>query len=69
MANDSVGIIFVLVQEVVCTRKCNLVDVLLNLVGCHTYTTISNGNGLGILVNADGNLQVTQFAFELSFAA
>ena len=69
VTNNSVGIVLVLVQEVIGARECNLVDVLLNLVGSHTNTTVGNCDGLGILVNADGNLQVAQLAFEFALAA
>ena len=69
VANNGIGIILVFVQKVVGTREGNLVDVLLYLIGSHTYTTVGNGNGLGILVNANGYFQISQFAFEFTLAA
>ena len=69
MSDNGISIILVFVQEIVSARECNLVDVFLYFVGSHTYTTVGNSNGLGILINTDSNFQVTQFAFEFTFAA
>ena len=51
MSDDGVGDVLVLVEEVACTRECNLVDVLVNFFGGHTYAVVADGDGLCVLVN------------------
>ena len=60
MADDS--LILVLVEELLGTRECNLVDVLVDLLGGHTDTAVGDGQRLGILVGGDVDSQITQLA-------
>ena len=51
MSDYGICDVLVLVEEVACTRKCNLVDVLVNFFGGHTYAVVADGDGLCVLVN------------------
>ena len=68
MADDGVGIVLVLLQEVVGAGESYLVDVLLNLLGCHADAVVAHGDGLGILVDADAHLQLAHLTLEVAFA-
>ena len=63
MSDDSLSIIFVFFQKITCTRKCNLVDVTIYLIGCHTNSTVTYGECFFLFVNTDSNSQIAQFAF------
>ena len=68
VADDGVCVILVLVEEVVGSRESNLVDVLLDFVSRHADTVIANGNGFGVFIDADTNLQVAHLTLEVAFA-
>ena len=51
-----VGLVLVLLHEIRCAGKCDLVDVLLDLVRRHTKTVIDELQGLLLRVHDDLNL-------------
>ena len=58
MTDDLVFICLVLIfcQEILCTGKCDLVDILFHFLGGHTDTIILDGDGL--VLGIDGNLNL-----------
>ena len=64
MSNDSRSIVFVLVEEFLGTRKGDLVDILVNLIGSHAYTIVAHSQRLGVLIDFDCNLEVIGLAIE-----
>ena len=67
MADDGVGVVLVLVEEVVGARECNLVDVLVDFLFCHTEATVADGERALVLVETDVDGQVAQLALEVAF--
>ena len=53
MTYDGDLVILVLVEELLCSREGNLIDVLLYLLSCHPDTMIADSDGLGLGVEAD----------------
>ena len=53
MTYDGDLVILVLVEELLCSREGNLIDVLLYLLSCHPDTTVTDSDGLGLGVEAD----------------
>ena len=64
MTDDSLGFVFVLVDKLLSTGESNLVDVLINLLGRHTYTMVADSKGFLILINTYTHAYVAQLAFE-----
>ena len=63
MADDVGGILsFVFGEEVLCTGKCDLVDVFVHLLGAHTDAVVNDAYGFVIFVHLYLNGEVTQFA-------
>ena len=46
MADYAAELVLVLLEELPCRRECDLVDVLVDLLLCHTYTVIDDLEGL-----------------------
>ena len=46
-------VILVLVEELLCSREGDLIDVLLYLLSCHPDTTVADSDSLGFGVEAD----------------
>ena len=46
-------VILVLVEELLCSREGDLIDVLLYLLCCHPDTTVTDSDGLGLGIEAD----------------
>ena len=53
MTDDGDLVILVLVEEFLCTRESDLVDVLLYLIRSHPDTSVADGDGLLLRVEAD----------------
>lgn len=66
MANDGRSIVLILFQEVIRTRKGYLVDVFVNLLGCHSNATVRNRKSPFRLINADANRQIAHFTLEVA---
>ena len=66
MADDVVGIVLVLLEEVGDTREGDLVDILVDLLLGHADTVVADGNGafVGIEIHTDG--EVAQIALEIA---
>ena len=48
-----ISLILVFLNEVCCTGKRNLIDIFINLIGCHADAVILKGNGFVIGINND----------------
>ena len=55
MADNGIGIFFVLLEEVICSRKSYLVDVFVNFLGSHTDAAVADGQCAGFFVKLDLN--------------
>ena len=66
VTDDGVGIVLVFLQEVIGTGEGNLVDVFVDFFGCHTQTTVTDGDGTVVLVGFYADGQIAQFPFELT---
>ena len=66
MADDVVGVVFILLQEVVDTRESNLVDILVNLLLGHTDTAVRDGDGTLVSIQRYMNGHVAQFTLKLT---
>ena len=43
MTDNRIGVVLVFLQEVIHTREGDLVDILIDLLSCHTDTTVADG--------------------------
>ena len=64
MTDDAVGAVLILLKEVRCTRKGNLVDILVNLLGSKTDTIVAYGN----CICTKGNYYLGSAKFTLELA-
>ena len=69
MTNNSISIILVTFKEVCSTREGNLIDVLFNLLGRHTNTTVTYSKCFCLGINLNLHSQVTEFTTHLSTRA
>ena len=60
MADDGVGRLLVFIEEVGNAREGNLVDVLVDFLGCHADASVADGKRLCLLVEGHANSQVAQ---------
>ena len=56
------GLILILIEELLGTRECNLVDVFVDLLGGHSDTAVGDGQRLGIFVGSNMNCKAAEFA-------
>ena len=68
MSDYAVQLVFVLFQELPGRRECNLVDVLVHLLGSHSYATVRNGEGVLLVVGLDVDGGIAEFSLEFTFA-
>ncbi len=61
MADDVANLVLVLLQKLSGAGERNLVDVLVHLFFRHANSVIDNLEGLGFLVQLDGDFQLAQF--------
>ena len=66
MTYDGANLIFVLLQELACRRKSNLIDVLVHLFFCHTDTAVSDLKCLFFFVQFDSHLKFAKLALEVT---
>ena len=66
MTDNAVGGVLVFFEEFLGARESNLVDVFLDVVGCHADAVVADGKGAFFLVDCNGYLEVTKFALELA---
>ena len=59
-------LVLVLLHELLGTRECDLVDVLVYLLGRHAHAAVRHGQRLLLLVHGHTNRQVAQLAFGLA---
>ena len=61
-----VGVVFVLCQKIFGTGECNLVDVFVNIFGCHAYAVVADCECAGFLIDRNRDLKLAYFAFEIA---
>ena len=66
MADNGVGLVLILLQEVVHTREGDLVDVAVHLLGGHTDTPVADGEGSCLLVQRDTYGQIAHLTLEVT---
>ena len=66
MTDNRIALLLVLLHELLGTRKCNLVDVLLYLLSGHADPCIRYRNGLFLLINIDTDRQIAQLTLEIT---
>lgn len=52
-----IGLVLILLQEILCSRKCDLVDVLIHFFHGHTEAVIGEGDRLIVGIHRHGNLK------------
>ena len=65
MADDS-RLILVFLEELARAGECYLVDILIDLLLCHTDTAVDNLKGTGLGVSLDVDCQIAEIALELA---
>jgi hypothetical protein len=58
MSDDRIGIVFIFFKKIFSTRKCNLIDELINFIGSHSYSSIGNGERFFLFIELDANRQI-----------
>ena len=66
MADDGLGLVLVLVEEVGDAGEGNLVDVLVDLLGRHADAAVGDGERAGLLIEGDADGEVAQVAGEVA---
>ena len=66
MADDGLGLVLVLVEEVGDAGEGNLVDVLVDLLGRHADAAVGDGERAGLLIEDDADGEVAQVAGEVA---
>ena len=66
MSDDCFRLVLILFKEIIDTGESYLVDILVNLLCCHTDATVTDGQCAGFLIQADADTQVTQFTLEVA---
>ena len=66
MTDYCVGVVLVFVEEVLSSRKGDLIDIFVNVVGCHAYTVIADCERSGIFVNLHIHFQIVGFSAEFA---
>ncbi len=66
MSDDAAQLVLILLKELPCTRECNLVDIFVNLLLCHSDSVIDNLQCLCILVKLNAHGQFPKLPAELS---
>ena len=64
VADDGSRVVLILLNELLGAGESDLVDILVDFFGCHTDTTVGNGDCLVVELNPDG--QVAHLTFELA---
>ena len=67
MTDDSLSLVLVLIQKLLCTRKRDLVNVLIHLLCGHSYSVITHRKRLFIFINNDAYACITQVAFHFAY--
>ena len=67
MTDDGICILLILVKEIVCARKGDLVDVFVDFLFCHTNTTVGDSKCACILIDTYMHSQIPSFFFQLTF--
>ena len=65
MTDDRSGVVLVFLNELLGAGESDLVDVLIDLLGCHTDTPVRDRDRFVIELNLYG--QITEFAFKLAY--
>ncbi len=66
MTDYGIGIILIFFKEFLGSRKCNLVDVFLNVVGSHTDAMVGNRQSASLLIDGYADIHLAQHTFEFT---
>ncbi len=66
MTYNGIGIIFVFIDKLFGSGERYLIDVLVDIIGCHAYTVVSDSECACILVDLDLNAHIPELSFEFS---
>ena len=66
VAYDSLSIVFILGEEVFCSRESNLVDILVDLFSGHADAVVTHSERAGFLVDGNGYLEVACITLEVA---
>lgn len=68
MSDDGIGLVLIFLHEIGDTGERYLVDILVDLVGCHTDTAVADCQRAGFLVEAHVDGEVAGIALEIALA-
>ena len=68
MTDDVGTVLLVLLEELSGSRECNLVDVLVQLLSCHTNTIVTNSECASIWIDLDIDLEILNITLEVTSA-
>ncbi len=66
MSDYGISVVFILFQELLGTRKRDLVNILINVIGSHADTIVAHGKGTGLLIDLHVDFQPIGRAVELT---
>ena len=63
MTDNGIGIILIFAQELLSTRERYLVDIFVDILSCHTDSSIAHCESTFLGINRHSHLQLTKFIF------
>ena len=69
MTDDGFSLVLILAEELLRAGECNLVDILVHLLCCHSYSVILNSEGLFVLVDNDTHTHIAQITFGFAYGS
>ena len=66
VTDDGIGGVLVFLEELLGSREGDLVDVLVDFLGCHADAAVAHGERSGLLIDGDGHAQPFGRAFEFT---
>ena len=67
MSNDSLSLVFILIDELFGAGESDLVDELVHFIGRHTDTSVADGKGFLVLIDNNADSEVAEFALEITY--
>ena len=66
VADDVGGGVLILVEEFLGARECDLVDILVYILGSHAYARVADSERAGLLVDGHAHVEGAKLALELA---
>ena len=66
MTDNGVGTVFIFCQEILGAREGNLIDIFVNILGCHTDAVITDGKRAGLFIDFDIHTCVAHLTLEIA---